>query len=211
MVLSRPEIIFVNGPQRGHSEPLTADVVIVGRGADCDVRIGEQTVSRRQVRFELTYDGWVVENLSRNPILIDGRKYKAARRVILETGDVLAMGLSTEILFVSAGDSPAEALSELYRQRPELEPQQPPTAPDGQPAPPEEPGPTTTQAVMQHSPTEAVVAGATAEQTARPGGATLERARKAKIRKYAIFFGIYAVALIVGIIVLKSHVGGDRQ
>jgi len=196
---TRPEIIFVKGPQRGRSEVLTAEVVIVGRGADCDVEIGEETVSRRQMRFELTYDGWVVENLSRNRILINGRKYKAARRVLLETGDMLAVGLSTEILFVSAGDDPSEALEALYSQRPDLAPEEPPEAP----------GPE--QAAMQHPPAEGEIVAVTADQPARPGAQALEEARKAKIRKYAIFFGVYAVLLIVGIIVLKSHVGGDQK
>lgn len=105
----RPELIFLAGPQRGQRAVLMGDVAVLGRSPSADVQIDEEYVSREHVRLSLTRDGWMAENLSDNPIRINGKKYKR-KKVLLDTGDLLAVGMTTEVLFVGAGDGPEEAL-----------------------------------------------------------------------------------------------------
>jgi len=105
----RPELIFLAGPQRGQRAVLMGDVAVLGRSSSSDVQIDEQYVSREHLRLSLTRDGWMAENLSDNPIRINGKKYKR-KKVLLDTGDLLALGVATEVLFVAAGDDPLEAL-----------------------------------------------------------------------------------------------------
>lgn len=66
------------------------DVVEAGRSRECQVRINDPAVSRRQARLE-TYDGrWrVVDLQSRNGTWLDGRRVDQAH---LNDGDVLSFG-----------------------------------------------------------------------------------------------------------------------
>jgi hypothetical protein len=112
---ARPELIFVRGPQQGERAVMMANAVLVGRSPSADVRLTEQATSREQVRFALSPEGWLMENLSTNGTRINGKNYKKKKKLILETGDILAVGLETEILYVAPGDDPEEAIAE-YRQ-----------------------------------------------------------------------------------------------
>jgi hypothetical protein len=112
---ARPELIFVRGPQQGERAVMMTNAVLVGRSPAADVRLTEQTASREQVRFTLSPEGWLMENLSTNGTRINGKNYKKKKKLILETGDILTVGLETEILYVSPGDDPEEAIAE-YRQ-----------------------------------------------------------------------------------------------
>ena len=71
----RPELVFLSGPQAGERAVLMADIVEAGRSPSCDVHLTEQHASRRQMQFQLTPDGWAVENLSVNRIRINGKRY----------------------------------------------------------------------------------------------------------------------------------------
>ena len=112
---ARPELIFVRGPQQGERAVMMTNAVLVGRSPAADVRLTEQTASREQVRFALSPEGWLMENLSTNGTRINGKNYKKKKKLILETGDTLAVGVDTEILYVAPGDDPEEAIAE-YRQ-----------------------------------------------------------------------------------------------
>ena len=203
MIAQRAELLFVAGPQQGERSVLASVRVLVGRNPTCDVHVTEDTVSREQVRFELTREGWVVENLSQTPIRVNGKTFKRrkGRRVLLATGDVLAMGQRTEALFVNAGDDPEQALA-AYRQDHPLPEAAPPL---GEPA------------IASHGPSASPTpakAGpfAPVDVTAND----LRRARRAKIRRYAIGFGVYALAIVgavIGLSLLKGRGAGapDRQ
>ena len=118
MAAARPELLFVRGPQAGQRVVLTTGQAVLGRSPECDVRLEEESASRRQVQFEMTAEGVVVENLSSQGTLISGKRYKSGKRVLLDTGDVLAAGAVTEILFVAAGDDPEAALTAYRQARP---------------------------------------------------------------------------------------------
>ena len=111
---ARPELIFLSGPQEGERAVLMTNVVLVGRSVSADVRLKEEAASREHVRLQLTPAGWLVENLSANGMLVNGKRYRK-KRLLLDTGDVLGVGLETLVLYVSAGDNPEVALM-AYRQ-----------------------------------------------------------------------------------------------
>lgn len=192
----RPELIFISGPQKDQRAVIMKNVVILGRSPSADIVIAEEHASRRQVRFEVADDGWIVENLSKNPIQINGKKYKPGKQVLLETGDVLGVGLETEILFVDAGDDPDIALSAWLDTHAEPEPVE--IAPDTAVEPPPEPEP------LEHpsaeTPKSEPPKTAEIEKTEDPIAAE----RKAKMKKYAIGGAIYLAAMIVLVVVLVS-------
>jgi FHA domain-containing protein len=108
--MQNAELIFVAGPEQGQRSALMSDSAVLGRSPACDVQAAEPTVSRRQAKFTLLAEGWVVEDLSRTPLRINGRRYKPGKQVLLETGDVLELGALTRILYVAPGDDAEQAL-----------------------------------------------------------------------------------------------------
>ena len=60
----------------------------------------------------LTGEGWLIENLSNNPIWVNGKKFKTGKRILLDTGDVVRLALETHLLFVAAGDDSEAALAQ---------------------------------------------------------------------------------------------------
>ena len=79
----------------------------------------EEAASREHIRFLFTHDGWVMENLSANGTLINNKRYKRDKKILLDTGDVLGVGLETKILYVAPGDDPEEALGAWRAANPE--------------------------------------------------------------------------------------------
>jgi pSer/pThr/pTyr-binding forkhead associated (FHA) protein len=71
--------------------PRTVAAVVVGRGSDCDVVVGEETVSRHHA--ELRHDDgdtWTVRDLdSLNGTWLNGARVREAR---IGRGDVLCLG-----------------------------------------------------------------------------------------------------------------------
>jgi len=189
----RPELLFLTGPQQGQTIVIADNVALAGRLPSCQIRITETYASRRHVRFERTAEGWVVENLSPNGTFINGKKYKSGKKVLLETGDVLGVGRETEILFVSPGDDPTEALAGYHRQRKASG-----EVSAGEPS-----------AAAEQAPEEAEAAERPAEAPAgpKPPSAKAKRLARAprgqsKLRKYAIFGAVYVVALVVLLVAL---------
>ena len=87
-----PELIFVAGPQQGERAVLMSPVVGVGRSPDADVQLSELYVSRRQLQFAITHEGWIVENVAKKSrVRINGKKLKVGKKLILDTGDLLSV------------------------------------------------------------------------------------------------------------------------
>lgn len=121
MATARPELLYLTGPQAGQRAVLMENRVVAGRSPQADVVLTEQYISRKQLQFSLTHDGWVVENLSTSaPIEINEKKYRPGKQVVLETGDVLALGHATRLLFVQPGDDPDQALAVWQKDHPDL-------------------------------------------------------------------------------------------
>ncbi|MCD4825260.1 MAG: FHA domain-containing protein [Phycisphaerae bacterium] len=208
----RPELIFVDGPQLGERAVLMDNIVIVGRGARADIHIREECVSRQHLRFTLTHDGWIVENLSAaGKIQIDGKKYKAGKKILLESGDCIAIGAVTKLLFVEASDNPDEVLVAYRENNPPPKPVPVPIPPplptpvEQTPTPPEPAEPESTEPVeMLPIPEQEEE-----EKTETPEQADA-RKQKAKKRMYIIAGGVYIVLMIVGIIALSTLKKSDK-
>ncbi len=219
MASARPELIFITGPQDGQRAVLMKDTAVIGRSPAAEIVIEERYVSRKHARLQLTSDGWVFENLSPSGTRINGKKFKKDKKVILDTGDVLHVGKETRVLFVAPGDDPEAALTRCRSEYPELfaEPQ-----PQGEPAEKAAEEPQTTDRQGEPA-TESLPEEHEAEPSEKPPTPVeLEEekaesydpaaeARKAKIKKYAIAFGVYLLVIAVGIILLVHLSSGEKN
>lgn len=181
MVMGMAELIFVEGPQEGQSVMLTASTMVAGRSPQADLTLDEQYVSRRQLQFTNTTEGWVVENVSDNAIRINGKKYKRGKKIILDTGDVIGVGIATEILFVSGDDQAHQAL-DAYRQ----------ANPEGDPEPAEK------SAAKKLKPKRTEKSG-----KSEPSDPKTDRSHK--LQKYAVMFIIYLAVIVAGAVFLGMH------
>jgi len=112
--------LFVReGPNTGDVHRLAEDrPVVVGRGADCGLRLADPFVSRAHFRIEHDEGegGYVLIDLgSRNPTEVNGTPRKTR---LLRHGDLISVG-STRMVYVPADASglPAEDEGELARAR----------------------------------------------------------------------------------------------
>ncbi|MBS3733906.1 MAG: FHA domain-containing protein [Phycisphaerae bacterium] len=173
------------------------DKAVLGRSDETDIQASEQYVSRRQMQFTLMPEGWVVENLSSRPIRINGKKYKRKKQVLLETGDLLGIGVSTEILYVAPGDDPQAALQAYHldgqlTEQDAQSPPPPPTAPaesGGEPPktpPPEPEGPETKR--LDH---------------------VDQQQRSRKRRRYLVFTAVYLLGVLALVLWLSTSSGDN--
>ena len=217
MAGNRAVLIFLAGPQRGQRVSLVGGTILAGRSPDAGLRLTEQYVSREQMQFQLSPDGWTVQCLSSRRTRINGKKYKRGKRVLLDTGDVLSVGMETEILFVAPGDDPDAAL-DRYISEGGLD---------------DEPAAAAAAEVIGVALADDVrAARAAGPKTAEIPPATVaqpppipvavethqepdedeelseevleERKRKAKLKKYLIFFLVYGGAITGVIVLVKS-------
>jgi diguanylate cyclase (GGDEF)-like protein len=104
--------IYPPGPGMGARFVLGENVVVIGRGKDCDIRINDHSVSRTHARIELTAEGFTATDLqSTNGTFINDLS-AADRR--LSDGDYLRVG-SSIFRFLSGGNVEAEYHEEIYR------------------------------------------------------------------------------------------------
>jgi pSer/pThr/pTyr-binding forkhead associated (FHA) protein len=215
-----PELIFVAGPQEGERAVLMTQVVGVGRSPDADVQLTELYVSRRQIQFQLTHEGWIVENVAKKSLVrINGKKLKVGKKLILDTGDLLSVGMETQILFVAPGDDPEEALAEYRNETPAPDPEAAVAAPSDESvkaepiadtAPAEDEAP-----AREEPPAESEeVPGEDLENDLMLGLTDEEREaatkKQARVKKLAMYGGVY-LAVLIGAAVLLSGLGGrDR-
>ena len=195
MAQANPELIFLTGPQQGQRSVIMTSPAVAGRVASCDLHLSEEFVSRQQFSLELTVDGWVMANLSVNGTRINGKKYKAGKRILLDSGDVLRMGRDTEILFVAPGDDPDMVLAEHRSANPVQAPARQAPATE---TPPDRPEPEPTSPAPPPPPEEP------AEEMSDE-----QELSKAKIRKYVIFGVVWGIGLIVLATVLVLMKGGN--
>lgn len=196
---TRAELVFVKGPQRGQRVTLSDNVIVAGRDPLAQIQVQEETVSRKQLQLELTVQGWLVQNLSSgSPMRINGKKYKAGKQILVDSGDVIALGLATEILFIDAGTDVAQAMQDYELANPSPEPVAVVVAP---PEPTAEPVSHVPDLAAQ--PTTYLDVPQEQEQV-KTDEELDEEARKAKMKKIAIGFGIYLALMVVAAVFLMS-------
>lgn len=197
---ARPELFFVSGPQRNDRVVLMNDVMVAGRNDRADLQLTERFVSREQLRFHRTAEGWIVECLSRsNPMRINGKRYRPGKEILLASGDVIAVGVETEILFADAVDDPHRVLAEWREANPEVSAEVTPVVVE-----PPAPTPAATP-----SPSPRPAKTKTPEE---PSSREREKEKqKAKMRKYAIAFFAYLAVLAVGAVLLTQNRGKNTK
>jgi pSer/pThr/pTyr-binding forkhead associated (FHA) protein len=88
------------GPQAGLTYVLGDGETLVGRGGDCDIFLGDVTVSRHHATMSVDSDGLSMEDLgSTNGTYVNGERAETAR---LNAGDELIIGKFH--LIVARGD-----------------------------------------------------------------------------------------------------------
>jgi diguanylate cyclase (GGDEF)-like protein len=107
--------IYPTGPMMGTRHVLTERPVIIGRGEDCDIRILDNSVSRRHARIEHMTEGFFVLDMqSTNGTFINDSATKDGNPVLLKDGDYLRIG-NCIYRFLAGGNVESEYHEEIYR------------------------------------------------------------------------------------------------
>lgn len=107
-------LIFMNGPRKGEQATLPIDMLIIGRGEGCGLRLEDPEAAIQHACIELTDMGPRIRDLgSMNRILVNRRE---TREAVLKHGDVLEIGhtqfllqafVQAEIMVSSPSSSPS--------------------------------------------------------------------------------------------------------
>lgn len=165
-----PWLVFISGPQAKARFQLKKSTVTAGRSSLVDIQLSEQYASRRQFTLTRSADGWIFENIAAAPCKINGKKFKTGKEVILDTGDIIQIASETEFLFVAEGDD-IEAAIRKY-------------------------APIEKEQEQEVQPLQAKPAKPKKKKTKPEKDKPVDQT-KAKIRKYAVIFGIYLLIIAI--------------
>ena len=99
----------------GTRHVLTDRPIIIGRGEDCDIRILDNSVSRRHARIEHMPEGFFVLDMqSTNGTFINDTASKNGNPILLHDGDYLRVG-NCIFRFLAGGNVESEYHEEIYR------------------------------------------------------------------------------------------------
>jgi two-component system, cell cycle response regulator len=105
--------IYPTGPSMGCRYPLRDKQLILGRGDDCDIRIQDNSVSRKHAKIEPSADGYFVSDLgSTNGTFVNDRQLDGPANV--QDGDYLRVG-NCIYRYLTGGNIEAEYHEEIYR------------------------------------------------------------------------------------------------
>lgn len=105
--------IYPTGPSMGRRYPLGDKDLLVGRGDDCDIRIQDNSVSRKHVKIEPTDEGYAISDLgSTNGTFLNDKQLDAPRK--LNDGDYVRVG-NCLYRYLTGGNIEAEYHEEIYR------------------------------------------------------------------------------------------------
>ncbi len=91
--MPRARLVLKDSPTTTY--PIHEDDMVIGRSDECDIRLPDRFVSRRQARLRRTSAGYEIENLGGNPTLVNGNPLE---RKLLQDGDVITFG-KTQLVF----------------------------------------------------------------------------------------------------------------
>jgi pSer/pThr/pTyr-binding forkhead associated (FHA) protein len=205
MVTRAAELLFVSGPRKGERVPLIKNRVLVGRSPEAGVRVDDRHASREHFELTLTHDGWILENLSGHGTRINEKRFKSRKKkVLLGTGDTIGIGAKSQMLFVEAGDDADATLAAWQEMHAAPEPVETHAAPE--PPAGTEPQPVSSEPSGPPLPPEESVE----TEPEEPDAPAEQKAAKTKIRRYALFGGIY-LAGMVGFIILLTVMKDGRE
>ncbi len=97
----RPVLIIHEGEKAGQRWIITNDVVVLGRGNECDLLLPERQVSRQHVRIRREDDQFFLEDLdSKNGTWVNGQQLKGGRQ--LHDGDEINIALAVKLVFLES-------------------------------------------------------------------------------------------------------------
>lgn len=104
--MARVTLHVVEGPDRGELRPLVfGHALVVGRAADCDLRLNDAQCSRRHCSIELRPSGVWIEDLgSRAGTVVLGRNFQSAGTLVPLAGARIELGGSELGFEVSASE-----------------------------------------------------------------------------------------------------------
>lgn len=96
-----PQIVFTPEGQAGLALKFDQPAFTIGRAEDSEFHVDDARVSRHQARVSLTDEGYLIENLGRNPVEIDE---VAVQRQVLTAGDRIRFGDTVYTIGISSDD-----------------------------------------------------------------------------------------------------------
>lgn len=94
-----PMLVIKEGATGGQKWPLEKDIVLVGRGQDCDIVLPERPISRRHAEVRRQGNQYVLRDLgSKNGTYLNGQEIDGP--VPLQDGDEIQIALRVKLLFV---------------------------------------------------------------------------------------------------------------
>jgi len=107
--------IYPTGPLMGIRHLLSDNPVVIGRGEDCDIRILDNSVSRRHCRIDHLDEGfYVLDMQSTNGTFVNDVPSKDANPILFRDGDYLRVG-NCIYRYLAGGNVEAEYHEEIYR------------------------------------------------------------------------------------------------
>ncbi|HJZ57486.1 MAG TPA: GGDEF domain-containing protein [Gemmataceae bacterium] len=105
--------IYPSGPSMGCRYPLADKPVMLGRSEDCDIRIQDNSVSRKHARIEPSPDGYFVnDQQSTNGTFVNDKQLDNSW--LLQDGDYVRVG-NCIYRYLAGGNIEAEYHEEIYR------------------------------------------------------------------------------------------------
>ena len=96
-----PMLLIKEGELAGQDWPLNKDVIMIGRGADCDVHLSERAVSRLHARIERRNQGYLLLDLgSKNGTHVNGQEIRDP--YLLQDGDEIQIAMCVKLSFIGA-------------------------------------------------------------------------------------------------------------
>jgi pSer/pThr/pTyr-binding forkhead associated (FHA) protein len=97
----KPVLLVVDGPLRGQQWVMHEDVLVVGRGPECNIVIAERPVSRQHLRIWRKEQKFYVEDLkSKNGTHLNGMPLTGVQE--LRDGDEIQVALSVKFKFIGS-------------------------------------------------------------------------------------------------------------
>lgn len=128
------QLVMRTGPNPGRAYPLEGNEVIVGRDTSNQVAINDAEVSRKHARLSMHGGAYMLEDLgSTNGTFVNGQRLTSP--VVLNSGDSISFGENIVLLYESAYDPNATAISSSKASRTEAKARKPTPAPVPAPAP----------------------------------------------------------------------------
>jgi len=98
----KPVLIIQEGEKAGQRWTIREDMLVVGRGGECDLVLPERQVAREHIRIFRQNDGYYLEDLdSKNGTWVNGKQVKATT-VPLRDGDEIQIALAVKMTFVGS-------------------------------------------------------------------------------------------------------------